>query len=170
MSGGENVYSREVEDALLAHPSVTEAAVIGVPDARWGEAVVAYVVTSQDAATDETALIAHCRTLIAGYKRPQKITFVTELPRLPHGKVDKEGTPRSLLGGTRPADFVTHIKWSLSAHGAAYVEKGYRQLANKCDVIVVGKGNQLSGDARVICQSRNKSSCWRKMLISAAEQ
>ncbi|BBD99871.1 hypothetical protein SAMIE_1033720 [Sphingobium amiense] len=87
ISGGENVYSREVEDALLSHPSVTEAAVIGVPDARWGEAVVAYVVL--DAPVDEAALIAHCRTQIAGYKRPQRVYIVDDLPRLPQGKVNK---------------------------------------------------------------------------------
>jgi acyl-CoA synthetase (AMP-forming)/AMP-acid ligase II len=89
ISGGENVYSREVEDALLSHPAVTEAAVIGVPDPRWGEAVVAYVVLG--AAVDEMALIAHCRTKIAGYKRPQRVYIVEDLPRLPQGKVNKVG-------------------------------------------------------------------------------
>lgn len=87
VSGGENIYSREVEDALLSHAAVTEAAVVGVPDERWGEAVVAYVVL--DAPADEAALIAHCRTKIAGYKRPQRIYVVDDLPRLPQGKVNK---------------------------------------------------------------------------------
>jgi acyl-CoA synthetase (AMP-forming)/AMP-acid ligase II len=90
VSGGENIYSREVEDALVAHPMVAEAAVIGVPDPRWGEGVMAYVVLREGMQIGEAALIDHCRTLIAGYKRPQKIAFVVALPRLPHGKIDKK--------------------------------------------------------------------------------
>ncbi len=90
VSGGENVYSREVEDALLVHPAVAEAAVIGVPDPRWGEAVTAYVGLRGGEHASEAELIAHCRTLIAGYKRPQSVHFVDALPRLPHGKVDKK--------------------------------------------------------------------------------
>ena len=90
VSGGENVYSVEVEDALLVHPAVAEAAVIGVPDARWGEAVTAYVGLRTGEQATEAELIAHCRTLIAGYKRPQSVHFVDALPRLPHGKVDKK--------------------------------------------------------------------------------
>lgn len=90
VSGGENIYSREVEDALMAHPAVAEAAVVAAPDERWGEAVVAHVVLWPGALADESALIAHCRTLIAGYKRPRQIAFLPALPRLPHGKVDKK--------------------------------------------------------------------------------
>lgn len=90
VSGGENVYSREVEDALLAHPAVGEAAVIGVPNPRWGEAVTAYVVRRAGMDVDEAELITHCRTLIAGYKRPQSVRFVDAFPRLPQGKVDKK--------------------------------------------------------------------------------
>ncbi len=90
VSGGENVYSREVEDALLAHPAVGEAAVIGVPNPRWGEAVTAYVGLRAGAKASEDELIVHCRTLIAGYKRPQSVHFIDALPRLPHGKVDKK--------------------------------------------------------------------------------
>ena len=89
VSGGENVYSREVEEALMSHPAVADAAVIGVPDRRWGEAVLGVVVarTGQDMGVDD--LIRHCRTLIAGYKCPKRIEFVTQLPRLPSGKVSK---------------------------------------------------------------------------------
>ena len=90
ISGGENIYSREVEDALMAHPAVAEAAVVGAPDERWGEAVIAYVVLQPGMLADEAALVAHCRTLIAGYKRPRQIEIVNALPRLPHGKVDKK--------------------------------------------------------------------------------
>jgi acyl-CoA synthetase (AMP-forming)/AMP-acid ligase II len=89
VSGGENVYSREVEEALMAHSSVADAAVIGVADERWGEAVKAIVVLKQGTETGVDALIAHCRTLIAGYKCPKSIEFVADLPRLPSGKVSK---------------------------------------------------------------------------------
>jgi acyl-CoA synthetase (AMP-forming)/AMP-acid ligase II len=89
VSGGENVYSREVEEALMAHSGVADAAVIGVPDERWGEAVKAIVVLKQGTDISIEALIAHCRALIAGYKCPKSVEFVAALPRLPSGKVSK---------------------------------------------------------------------------------
>ena len=89
VSGGENIYSREVEEALMAHSSVADAAVIGVADAQWGEAVKAVVVLKQGATIGVEALTAHCRTLIAGYKCPKSIEFVADLPRLPSGKINK---------------------------------------------------------------------------------
>ena len=89
ISGGENVYSREVEEALMEHLSVADVAVIGLPDPKWGEAVMAVVVLKQDASGSAEELIAHCHTLIAGYKCPKSIEFVTELPRLPSGKISK---------------------------------------------------------------------------------
>jgi long-chain acyl-CoA synthetase len=88
VSGGENVYSAEVESALYAHPSVAEAAVFGVPDERWGEAVHAVVVCRADVTPDE--LIAHCRARIAGFKVPGRIELRTEpLPKSAAGKVLK---------------------------------------------------------------------------------
>lgn len=89
VSGGENVYSREVEEALMSHEGVVDAAVIGVPDPRWGEAVFAVVVLRPEIALDSDALIQHCREQIAGYKCPKRIEFVGEIPRLPSGKVNK---------------------------------------------------------------------------------
>jgi acyl-CoA synthetase (AMP-forming)/AMP-acid ligase II len=88
ISGGENIASREVEEALLACPGVAEAAVIGVPHDRWGETVKA-VLVAKGAPPSQDDIIAHCRTLIAGYKLPRIIEFVDALPLLATGKVNK---------------------------------------------------------------------------------
>ena len=88
VSGAENIYPAEVENALFAHPAVRDAAVIGVPDAKWGEAVKAIVVLK--APVDADALIAFCRERIAGFKCPKSVDFVDELPRNPSGKVLKK--------------------------------------------------------------------------------
>jgi acyl-CoA synthetase (AMP-forming)/AMP-acid ligase II len=88
ISGGENVSSIEVEDRLMAHPAVREAAVIGIPDSRWGELVTALVVTDGSDVTAED-LIAHCRGTLAGFKCPKRVEFVTELPRTATGKLQK---------------------------------------------------------------------------------
>jgi len=90
ISGGENIYSREVEEALLSHPAVYEAAVIGVPDPKWGEKVMAFVVCHGDMPSADE-LIAHCRTQIASYKKPSTIAFIDALPRVAStNKVDKK--------------------------------------------------------------------------------
>jgi long-chain acyl-CoA synthetase len=93
VSGGENVYPAEVENALLAHPGVGDAAVIGVPDDRWGETVKAVVVRSAGAEGDDGTLaadiIAATRQLLAHYKCPTSVDFVDALPRNPSGKVLK---------------------------------------------------------------------------------
>jgi acyl-CoA synthetase (AMP-forming)/AMP-acid ligase II len=90
VSGGENIYSREVEEALASHPAVEHAAAIGVPDQRWGESVRACVVLREGQAVTEAELIDHCRALIASYKKPRGVDFVAALPRLFNGKVDKK--------------------------------------------------------------------------------
>jgi acyl-CoA synthetase (AMP-forming)/AMP-acid ligase II len=90
ISGGENIYSWEVEEALRSHPSVAEAAVIGVPDAEWGESVKAFVVTREELSVSAEDLITHCRSLIASYKKPRTVEFVDALPRLFNGKIDKK--------------------------------------------------------------------------------
>jgi len=90
VSGGENIYSREVEEALVTHPAVEHAAVLGVPDPRWGEAVKACIVLRPGRNATEDELIEHCRALIASYKKPRSVDFVDALPRLFNGKVDKK--------------------------------------------------------------------------------
>jgi acyl-CoA synthetase (AMP-forming)/AMP-acid ligase II len=93
ISGGLNVYPREVEIAIEGHPSVAEAAVAGVTDERWGERVTAWVVLRDGHQFDEAALIAYARTLLAGYKCPKRVFRLTELPRNQLGKI-----VRSALG------------------------------------------------------------------------
>jgi fatty-acyl-CoA synthase len=88
ISGGENVSSIEVEDALMSAPSVREVAVIGVPDEKWGEKVTALVVTDGSDVSAED-LIAHCRSVLAGYKCPKSVEFVESLPRTATGKLQK---------------------------------------------------------------------------------
>jgi len=88
ITGGENVSSVEVEDALISHPAVREAAVIGIPDATWGEAVHALVVTD-GSRVSEAELIAHCRTSLAGYKTPKRVEFRDTLARTTTGKLQK---------------------------------------------------------------------------------
>ena len=90
ISGGENVYSVEVENALYTHPAVLEVAVIGIPHETWGEAVHAVVVCKPGMSVTEDELIAHARTQIAGYKVPRSIEFTTEpLPKSGAGKILK---------------------------------------------------------------------------------
>ncbi len=81
VSGGENVFPREVEDVISRLEGVREVAVIGVPDELWGELVVAVVATAPDATLDEPAVIAHCRKSLAGYKVPKRVDFREELPK-----------------------------------------------------------------------------------------
>ena len=89
ISGGTNIYPREVEEALLTHPAVHEVSVIGIPDAEWGETVCAFVVLSGGGAADEKELDRHCLDSIARFKRPKGYRFVDALPKNNYGKVLK---------------------------------------------------------------------------------
>jgi long-chain acyl-CoA synthetase len=90
ISGGENVYSAEVENLISTCPGVAEVAVIGIPDANWGEAVHAIVVRRDGAALGESDLITWCRGRIAGYKIPKSVSFSDEpLPKTGPGKIAK---------------------------------------------------------------------------------
>lgn len=98
ISGGTNIYPREVEEALLTHPAVAEVSVIGRVSVEWGEEVVAFVVAVGPDAPAAADLDAHCRTQIAGFKRPKAYFFETELPKNNYGKVLKT-TLREQLSG-----------------------------------------------------------------------
>jgi len=86
VTGGYNVYPREVEDVLSAHDAIAQVAVVGLPDEIWGEAVTAFVVLRQGAAADEGALIAYAHAHLAGYKAPKAVRFVDSIPLSPVGK------------------------------------------------------------------------------------
>ena len=87
ISGGENIYPAEVENALMHHPDVIDAAAVGVPDDKWGETVKGFVVLKKDSKVRESDLIAATKNLIASYKCPSSINFITEMPRNPSGKI-----------------------------------------------------------------------------------
>jgi fatty-acyl-CoA synthase len=88
ISGGENVSSLEVEDALYRHPAVLTCAVVARPDARWGETPLAYVELKPGSAVTAEDLIAHCRTLLAGFKTPREVRFEA-IPKTATGKIQK---------------------------------------------------------------------------------
>jgi long-chain acyl-CoA synthetase len=90
VSGGENVYPAEVENALMSHPGVADVAVIGVPDDKWGETAKAMVVRAAGAEPTEQELIAHCRERLAVFKCPTSVEWLDALPRNPSGKVLKK--------------------------------------------------------------------------------
>jgi acyl-CoA synthetase (AMP-forming)/AMP-acid ligase II len=90
VTGGENVYSTEVENVLYMHPGVLEAAVFGIPDETWGEAVTAAVVLKENEAATEEEIIGFCKKYQAAYKAPKRIVFLDELPKTGSGKITKK--------------------------------------------------------------------------------
>jgi acyl-CoA synthetase (AMP-forming)/AMP-acid ligase II len=87
ISGGFNIYPREVEEVLYAHPAVREAVVFGVPDPEWGESVMALVALNHGQEVTADALVVHCRQHLASYKKPRLIHFLPELPKSAVGQV-----------------------------------------------------------------------------------
>lgn len=98
ISGGSNIYPREVEEALLRHPLVEEVAAVGMPDAEWGEAVIAFVVTRDAAVLTAAELNATCLETMARFKRPKRYVFVERIPKNATGKVMKNELRRQLEG------------------------------------------------------------------------
>ena len=103
ISGGSNIYPREVEEALLTAPGVAEVAVVGAPDAEWGEAVVAFVVPRPGASPTPAALDAHCLAQMARFKRPKRYVFVDALPNNNYGKVLKTALRARLADPSAPS-------------------------------------------------------------------
>ena len=90
VSGAENIYPAEIENALMSHPGIADVAVIGVPDDKWGESVMAVVVRVPEAeGTSDDEIIAYCRDRLAAYKIPRSVTEIAALPRNPSGKILK---------------------------------------------------------------------------------
>ena len=106
ISGGSNIYPREVEEALLSHDGVHEVSVVGRPSAEWGEEVVAFVVPVAGQGLDEAALDTHCLERIARFKRPKAYVFVEDLPKNNYGKVLKtvlrERVVQRVMPGGKP--------------------------------------------------------------------
>ena len=103
ISGGSNIYPREVEEVLLTAPGVAEAAVVGAPDAEWGEVVVAFVVPEPGARLAPADLDRHCLAQMARFKRPKSYVLVDDLPKNNYGKVLKTAL-RARLSGLTDAD------------------------------------------------------------------
>ena len=103
ISGGENVYPAEVENVLFQLPQVADAAIIGVPNERWGEVGMAIVVRKEGQALEEGDIIRHCLGKLAKFKVPQSVTFVDVLPRNATGKVLKRELRTQFVGTTAPA-------------------------------------------------------------------
>ncbi len=101
ISGGYNVYPREVEEALYKHSAVRECAVIGVPDPKWGEAVKAVVSLKAGHPATAEDLLEHCRVWLAGYKKPQSVDLLEELPKSPNGKILKRELRKPYWEGRR---------------------------------------------------------------------
>jgi acyl-CoA synthetase (AMP-forming)/AMP-acid ligase II len=89
VSGGENIYPREIEEVLYHHPKIQDAAAIGVPDSMWGESVKAFVVLKRGETMKTEEVIEYCKQCLASYKKPKTVEFVETLPRNPSGKVLK---------------------------------------------------------------------------------
>jgi len=100
ISGGLNIYPREIEEQLVHHPEVLEAAVVGMPDEHWGESLVAFVVRRQGSSAQPAEFESHCRDRLAGYKVPRRYEFVGSLPRNAGGKVLKNELRAALAQGS----------------------------------------------------------------------
>ena len=103
ISGGENVYPAEVENVIYQIPQIAEAAIIGVPDEKWGEVGFAFIVVKKDGNLSEEKIIDHCLKNLAKFKIPKGVEFIDALPRNATGKVLKRTLREEKLGATAPA-------------------------------------------------------------------
>jgi fatty-acyl-CoA synthase len=99
ISGGENIYATEVEARLIENPAILESAVIGIPDAKWGEAVCAIVSRKPGHALDRAGVLAHLQGRLARYKQPAHVVFMDSLPKNGAGKIDKLRLKRDYTSG-----------------------------------------------------------------------
>ena len=99
ISGGSNIYPREIEEVLLRHPDLVEASIVGRPHPEWGEEVVAFIVAKPGVAVEEAALDRLCLDHIARFKRPREYRFVASLPKNNYGKVLKTELRKILEAG-----------------------------------------------------------------------
>ena len=97
--GGENIYPREIEDLLHEHPAISAVSVIGVPDADWGEVLVAFVQTKPDRPADEQELMTFCRAKLAPFKVPRIWRYVDQFPQTASGKIQKFVLRENFLKG-----------------------------------------------------------------------
>ena len=101
ISGGSNIYPREIEEVICQHPAVFEVSVIGVPDDKWGETVKALVVLRPGASASEGDIVEHCRRHLASYKKPQSVEVLPALPKNAYGKVLKRELRDTYWAGRR---------------------------------------------------------------------
>jgi acyl-CoA synthetase (AMP-forming)/AMP-acid ligase II len=103
ITGGENVYPSEVEEAISQHPSVFDVAVIGIPDEKWGEAVKAIVILKDGVESTEDDIIGFCRDKLAGFKKPKSVDFISqdEMPRTSTGKILHRKLREKYTGGLK---------------------------------------------------------------------
>ncbi|MBK5217942.1 MAG: acyl-CoA synthetase, partial [Propionibacteriales bacterium] len=93
ISGGENVFPRELEDALIDHPGISDVVVTGIPDRDWGQCLAAYVVVREGQTVTEPEIVAYAKERVARFAVPRRTMFIEELPRNPTGKVMKRELP-----------------------------------------------------------------------------
>jgi acyl-CoA synthetase (AMP-forming)/AMP-acid ligase II len=89
LSGGENIYPRELEEVLIRHPAVVDVCVVGVPEPEWGESVKAFIVRKEGVELDEETVVTYCKEHLASYKKPKYVEFISTIPRNPSGKALK---------------------------------------------------------------------------------
>ena len=94
IKGGENIAPREIDEVLYLHPAVLEAAAVGIPDAAYGEDILACIALKSDRTCSEAELLAHCRRHLGRFKTPRAIRFLPELPKGPSGKIQRLKLPK----------------------------------------------------------------------------